>query len=166
MIKGYLTYEQLLIFANEQAFYTALFLFMVLDVLTGFLAAVGTRTVSSDISWKGMSKKVMMWGMVLSGIILGWIIDFDGVKIAGQTVTLGAAVASGFIVTEVISILENGGKLGIVPQFIKEVLPRVAANQTLVQTNVQAPAGSKIETTVEPAPDSMVGGQRRGDPQR
>lgn len=161
MLRDFLTADQVWQFAQEQPFYTALFMFMVLDVITGILCAFYTKQLSSDLSLRGMAKKMMMWGMVFTAIILGWLTRFDGIQIAGYQVTLGAATASSFIVVEVLSIFENAGQLGILPPWL---LRDQLSKLNTTEINVKAPSSAKTEVNVGPAPDTMVGGSRKTDP--
>lgn len=153
-----LTLEQLFM---QHPFYVALFLAMWLDILTGVAASIGTRTLNSNISWRGTMKKMSMWLVVALAAITGQIAGFGGIKLGDATLTMGSVVALGFFVGEALSVLENAGKLGILPPIIlKDALSKL--NTTTVQ--VQAAPDAKVVTVVEPILDSLPGGQRKTDP--
>lgn len=166
MLQNYLTPEQIIGFANEHIFYTGLFILMVIDVVTGVMAAFAERRVSSDVSRQGMMRKGMMWAVVLMSMTAGWITNFNGIGIAGVSIGLGGAAAAGFCITEILSILENAGRLGIMPPvLIKEALAKLNTS-TETEVIVRAATSSTVETTVAPKEDSLVGGNRRHDPKR
>lgn len=90
-------------------FIQALLVVMVADIVTGLIAAGVEGRVSSHASLKGLAKKSMQLILVmlvawLSANLHGYLGDgFPGAD----------AVAGAFIVTELISILENAQRVGI-----------------------------------------------------
>lgn len=92
-----------------------LFAFQVLDIISGLM----TSRTSWSSAWAnaGMQKKVMMWVYVLVGHLLKTIspmpIDFP----------VDAMIAGYYCVVEVISIMENGARVGLeAPSALKKVL--------------------------------------------
>ncbi|MEI6282633.1 MAG: phage holin family protein [Alphaproteobacteria bacterium] len=82
-----------------------LFYFQLIDIVSGLIAA--KTSWSSAFANAGMQKKTMMWLYVLTGHLLKTIspipIDFP----------VDAMIAGYYCVVEVISIMENGAKLGL-----------------------------------------------------
>lgn len=92
-----------------------LFGFITMDYITGLLVAISTRTLSSEIGFKGICKKVFI--ILLIGI--GNLLDIN--------LSLGGAcrgmLCVFYIANEGISILENGSKLGLpIPKPIQKLL--------------------------------------------
>lgn len=77
---------------------------IMLDIISGLLAAASTGEVSSATSFRGMCGKVMIVGMVGTGFLFQLIVP---------NVQWGSFIAIFFIVTEAISITENSSKLGL-----------------------------------------------------
>jgi len=75
------------------------------DFASGLLYAWGAGTVSSDASYKGMGKKAMML------LLVGAAHTYNATQSLGFDAA--AAVAGFFCATELISITENAGRLGV-----------------------------------------------------
>lgn len=91
-----------------------LVLFVVLDYLTGVAAAVVTKTVDSNIGFKGIAKKVLIF--VLVGV--GYALD----QFMGQDY-LRSLIIIFYIANEGISIVENLSRAGVpIPQAVLNVL--------------------------------------------
>lgn len=97
----------------------ALIAFVVIDYITGFMCAVVDKKLSSEIGFKGIFKKVLIFALV--GI--GHILD---THIIGQGSVLRTAVIFFYISNEGVSLLENAAHLGLpVPQKIKTILEQL-----------------------------------------
>ena len=94
-IGGYLGY----ILGGLDSFLYALVAFVVIDYLTGVMAAIVERRLSSEIGFKGIFKKVLIFTMVAIGNIL------DS-KIIGDGSTIRTAVIFFYLSNEGISIIE------------------------------------------------------------
>lgn len=81
-----------------------LLLMMTLDVITGLLLASQDGGINSSMSGKGMRRKAMELIFVLTGAALE---RFVGNAPVAETITIG------FCLTELLSIIENAGKLGV-----------------------------------------------------
>lgn len=93
-----------------------LILLMVADVATGWLAAYASRSISSEVSGKGMAKKAAMLILVGVATVLQWE--------TGQP--LADATAGFFVAHELVSILENTGRAGApVPDALRDALPKM-----------------------------------------
>ncbi len=94
----------------------ALIAFVTIDYVSGVLLAILEKKLSSEIGFKGISKKVMIF--VLIG--LGNIIDQ---YIIGSGSSLRTMLIMFYLSNEGISILENATKIGLpLPQKLKDIL--------------------------------------------
>ena len=97
----------------------ALVAFVVIDYLTGLMAAVVEKKLSSEVGFRGIFKKVLIFMLV--GI--GHIIDR---QIIGDGSVLRTAVIFFYISNEGISIIENAGRIGLpIPQTLKDILEQL-----------------------------------------
>lgn len=100
-------------------FLYALIVFVVIDYITGLMAAAVEKKLSSEIGFKGIFKKVLIFMLV--GI--GHVLD---AHIIGEGSVLRTAVAFFYISNEGISIIENAGRLGLpIPQKLKDILEQL-----------------------------------------
>ena len=94
----------------------ALVIFVTCDYLTGIMCAIADKKLSSEVGFKGIAKKVLIF--VLVGI--GNIID---VSILKEGSAIRTAVIFFYLSNEGISILENSAHLGLpIPKALKNVL--------------------------------------------
>ena len=97
----------------------ALIAFVVIDYLTGVMCAINDRTLSSEVGFKGICRKVLIF--LLVGI--AHILD---VNVIGSGGVLRTAVIFFYISNEGVSLLENAGHLGLpIPEKIKTVLEQL-----------------------------------------
>ena len=97
----------------------ALLVFVTADYITGVMCAIADKKLSSEVGFKGICKKVLIFVMV--GI--GNIID---VQVLGQAGVLRTAVIFFYLSNEGVSMLENAGHLGLpIPAKLKEVLEQL-----------------------------------------
>ena len=100
-------------------FLYALVTFVLTDYLTGLMAAAVEKKLSSEIGFKGIFRKVLIFMLV--GI--GHILD---AKVIGDGSVLRTAVIFFYISNEGISIIENAGRIGLpIPQKLKAVLEQL-----------------------------------------
>lgn len=91
---------------------------IVVDYLTGVLQAIHTKTLNSEIGFKGIAKKVTILLVVAVSFIL-------------EQATAGAfqireIVIMFFIANEAISLIENAGKMGLpIPQKLIDILEQL-----------------------------------------
>ena len=101
----------------------ALITFIVLDYLTGVLAAAVRKELSSEIGAKGIAKKLLVFVV----IIIANVVD---VQIIGENHVLRSITIMFYIANESISILENAGSLGVpVPKKILSVLIQLKSKE-------------------------------------
>ena len=97
----------------------ALIAFVVIDYITGVMCAVSDKTLSSEVGFKGICRKVLIF--LLVGI--GNIID---VQVLGSPGVLRTAVIFFYLSNEGVSLLENAAHLGLpVPDAVKTVLEQL-----------------------------------------
>lgn len=100
-------------------FLYALIAFAVIDYITGVLCAIADKTLSSEVGFKGICRKVLIFTLV--GI--GNIVD---VYVLGETGVLRTAVIFFYLSNEGVSLLENAAHLGLpIPEKLKEVLEQL-----------------------------------------
>jgi toxin secretion/phage lysis holin len=114
-IGGYLGY----ILGGLDGFIYALITFVVIDYLTGLMAAIVERKLSSEIGFRGIFKKVLIFLLVA----IGNVVDKNLIGTGGAIRT---AVIFFYISNEGISIIENSIRIGLpVPEKLKNVLEQL-----------------------------------------
>ena len=97
----------------------ALVIFVVLDYLTGVMVAIANKKLSSEIGFKGICKKILIF--ILVGV--GNVLD---VEIIGSGSCLRTAIIFFYLSNEGISLLENATSLGLpIPEKLKDVLAQI-----------------------------------------
>ena len=100
-------------------FLYALLVFVVIDYITGLMAAFFQKKLSSETGFKGICKKVAIFCLV--GI--GHIID---AQVIGNGSVLRTAVIFFYISNEGVSIVENAAHLGLpIPEKLRNVLKQL-----------------------------------------
>ena len=97
----------------------ALLAFVVIDYITGIMCAVVDKKLSSEVGFKGIFKKVLIFALV--GI--GHILD---TRVIGSGSVMRTAVIFFYLSNEGVSLLENAAYLGPpIPQKLKSVLEQL-----------------------------------------
>lgn len=97
----------------------ALIAFVAIDYVTGVMCAISNHTLSSEVGFKGICRKVLIFLLVGIGSILD-------AHVIGSVSVLRTAVIFFYISNEGVSILENAARLGLpVPEKIKVVLEQL-----------------------------------------
>ncbi len=97
----------------------ALLAFVVVDYITGIMCAISDHSLSSEVGFKGICRKVLIF--LLVGI--GHILD---AQVIGTGSVLRTAVIFFYISNEGVSLLENAAHLGLpVPEKVKTVLEQL-----------------------------------------
>ncbi len=100
-------------------FLYALLAFVTLDYLSGVAAAIVEKKLSSDIGFRGIVKKVLIFALVAVGHIIDKQIIGDGSGIR-------TAVIFFYLSNEGLSILENAARIGLpIPDKVKEILSQL-----------------------------------------
>lgn len=100
-------------------FLYALIAFVVIDYLTGVMCAIVDKKLSSNVGFRGIFRKVLIFVMV--GV--GHVID---TQLIGDGSVLRTAVIFFYISNEGVSLLENASHIGLpIPQKLKDVLAQL-----------------------------------------
>lgn len=97
----------------------ALLAFVVIDYLTGITCAINDHTLSSEVGFRGICRKVLIF-------LLVGIANILDVSVIGSGSVLRTAVIFFYISNEGLSLVENAAHLGLpVPEKIKAVLEQL-----------------------------------------
>lgn len=97
----------------------ALLAFVVIDYITGVMCAIVDKNLSSEVGFKGICRKVLIF-------LLVGIANVLDVQVIGTGSVLRTAVIFFYISNEGVSLLENAAHLGLpVPEKIKIVLEQL-----------------------------------------
>ena len=97
----------------------ALIAFVVIDYITGVMCAISDKTLSSEVGFKGICRKVLIF--LLVGI--GHIVD---AQVIGSGGVMRTAVIFFYLSNEGISLIEIAAHLGLpVPDKLKAVLEQL-----------------------------------------
>ena len=97
----------------------ALLAFVVIDYLTGIMCAINDHTLSSEVGFRGICRKVLIF-------LLVGIANILDVNIIGTGSVLRTAAIFFYISNEGVSLLENAAHLGLpVPSAVKTVLEQL-----------------------------------------
>ena len=97
----------------------ALVVFAAVDYITGVMCAVADKKLSSEVGFKGICRKVLIF-------ILVGIANILDVQVIGTGSVLRTAVIFFYLSNEGVSLLENAGHLGLpIPEKIKTVLEQL-----------------------------------------
>lgn len=97
----------------------ALVVFAVMDYITGVMCAVADKKLSSEVGFKGICQKVLIF-------ILVGIANILDVQVIGTGSILRTAVIFFYLSNEGVSLLENAGHLGLpIPEKLKLVLEQL-----------------------------------------
>ena len=97
----------------------ALIVLMTLDYITGVMCAIVNKKLSSEVGFKGLFKKILIFALV--GI--GHILDS---QVIGSGSVLRTAVIFFYLSNEGISLVENAAFLGLpIPAKLKAVLEQL-----------------------------------------
>ena len=96
--------------------------FVVIDYVTGVLAAAISGKLNSNIGLKGIAKKVFIFVIVACGHLV------DN-AMGSQDIVRDAAIYF-YIANELLSILENAGEIGLpVPDMLKNAIERLKGKE-------------------------------------
>ncbi len=98
---------------------TALLAAVAIDYLTGVLAALHEKKLSSEVGFWGLVKKVMIFALAGFANILD-------TRVLGGTQALRGAVICFYLANEGLSVLENYARLGLpLPEKLKSALEQL-----------------------------------------
>lgn len=90
---------------------------VVLDYLTGVIKAIYLKMLSSEIGFKGILKKIVIFIVIATAQILQ--------RLIGKAIPLREIVIMFFIANEGLSLLENAAILVPIPEKLKETLIQI-----------------------------------------
>ena len=97
----------------------ALIAFVVIDYITGVMCAISDHTLSSQVGFRGICRKVLIFMLVGIANVLD-------IYVLSSRSVLRTAVISFYISNEGVSLLENAAHLGLpIPEKIKVVLEQL-----------------------------------------
>ena len=100
-------------------FLYALLAFVVIDYITGLMCAILDKKLSSEVGFRGIFKKVLIFSLVA----IGNIVDQS---VIGEGSVIRTAVIFFYLSNEGVSILENAAHIGLpVPQKLKDILEQL-----------------------------------------
>ena len=105
----------------------ALVAFVCLDYITGLVKAVATKTLSSEIGFKGLLRKVLIFVVVAVAVIL------QGLLV--NAIPLRDIVVCFYLANEGISLLENIAEFLPIPAKVKEVLLQIRDKNAAKEDN-------------------------------
>ena len=98
---------------------TALITLIVLDYITGIIAAVVEKKLSSEVGARGIAKKMIM-------LLVVAVANIADRSVIGEGNVLRSVTAMFYIANESISLLENGARLGVpMPKKLIDVLAQL-----------------------------------------
>ena len=102
----------------------ALIAFVVIDYITGVMCAISNHTLSTEVGFKGICRKVLIF-------LLVGIANILDIQVIGSGSALRTAVIFFYISNEGVSLLENAAHLGLpIPEKIKVVLEQLHDRST------------------------------------
>lgn len=120
----------------------ALIAFVIADYVTGVLAAISERRVSSAIGFKGISRKIVLFAL----IGLAHLLD---VHIIGTPGVLRTATILFYLSNEGISLVENATRLGLpIPAQMRGALDVIANREA------QRPPLTTTPSTTDPVKEN------------
>jgi toxin secretion/phage lysis holin len=103
------------LFGGWSVLLQVLLTFVIIDYLSGLLASAVEGKLSSKIGFKGIAKKVMIFGLVVAGHLID--------RTIGQGHMVSDAISFFYLGNEGLSILENAGRMGLpVPKQLKDAI--------------------------------------------
>ena len=106
-------------FGCADGFLYALIAFAIIDYATGVINAIISKALSSEIGFKGICKKVLIFILVGVAHLIDLFILQEGAAIR-------TAVILFYLANEGVSILENSAKIGLpIPEKMKKVLAQI-----------------------------------------
>ena len=119
-----LTAMGVFLFGGVDGLLISLIVLIVLDYVTGVIAAALRHELSSEVGARGIAKKVFM----LAIVAVANIVD---VCVVGDGHVLRTVVVIFYISNEGISLLENGGRMGVpLPDKLLQVLKQLKDNSS------------------------------------
>lgn len=111
------------VFGDWDGFIFALIVFISIDYISGLMAAVVEKKLSSEVGFRGLFKKAV----ILMIVAMGQIIDSRILKQGG---IIRTAVIFYYLSNEGLSIIENVARIGLpVPEKLKQTLKQLKSEE-------------------------------------
>lgn len=102
------------LFGGWSSLLGVLLTFVVMDYVTGLIAAKIQKELSSSIGFKGIAKKIMIFGIVAVGHLIDIVLNTD--------LIMNASIYF-YLANELLSLTENAGKMGVpIPDVISNAI--------------------------------------------
>ncbi len=125
-------------FGGWDGLFYALVAMVAIDYITGVLCAISEHKISSEVGFRGISRKVLIF--ILVGV--AHLVD---TLLLGEGSALRTAVLLFYCVNECVSILENAAKLGLpIPEKFRSVLAQIK-RRTEDDSDADEPKPDKTE---------------------
>lgn len=92
----------------------AIVILVVLDYVTGLLKAIYNKSLSSEIGFKGLIRKIIIFVVIATAYVIQGIV--------GDAIPLREITILFFIANESLSLLENAGEFVPIPDKLKDTL--------------------------------------------
>lgn len=92
----------------------AILMLVILDYITGLLKSISNKTLSSQVSFRGLIKKIVIFIVIATAYVIQ--------QIVGNDIPLREITILFFIANEGISLLENASEFVPIPKKLKEIL--------------------------------------------
>jgi len=107
------------VFGDMDGLMIALVALIVLDYISGVIAAAVEKKLSSEVGAKGIAKKIFM-------LLIVAVANIVDINVIGEGHVLKSVTMVFYIANECISLLENAGRLGVpVPKKLLDVLEQL-----------------------------------------
>ena len=90
---------------------------VILDYITGLLKAIYTKTLSSEIGFRGLIRKIVIFVVIATAVIVQ--------SVVGDSIPLLEITIIFFLCNEAISLLENASEFVPLPERLKETLIQI-----------------------------------------
>lgn len=111
------------VFGDMDGLMTALTMLIVMDYVSGVVAAAAEKKLSSAVGARGIAKKVFMLLIVAAA-------NVADVGIIGEGHVLKSVTAMFYAANECLSLIENAGRLGVpVPKKLLDVLEQLKRDE-------------------------------------
>lgn len=125
------------LFGGWDAMLYTILLFCALDYITGITKAIYKKELSSEIGFKGIAKKIMIFIVIA--------VAYNIQRVTGDTIPLREIVIVFFICNEALSILENAAEFIAIPQQLKDVLLQLRDKNAGADTDTDAGEAADTE---------------------
>ena len=110
------------VFGDMDGIFIALIALIILDYISGVIAAIIEQKLSSAVGAKGIAKKLFM-------LLIVAVANIVDINVIGEGHVLRTVTTIFYIANECISLIENAGRIGVpVPKKLIDVLEQLKDN--------------------------------------